>query len=206
MRMFRYFADFEKEEKWLNEMAKQGWELTGKSFGYYFSKIVPDDTNIKIDYRTFKTARDFEDYLMLFKDSGWEHIAGTKTSGVQYFKKVSGNGETEIFSDIPSKAARYKRLSNMWLSLAVSYIPIFTALAATNTIDASVLLNPKLLYYTPGLWEKTGVSFWGAFLFETPFAIMRGFAWLLFPVMIMLFLIFAAKAEKQYRTSNAEQV
>jgi hypothetical protein len=54
----------------------------------------------------------------------------------------------------------------MWITLASSFIPIFAVLISTDSIDAGALLNPKLLYYTPGLWEETGAAFWGAFLFE----------------------------------------
>ena len=202
MRKFRFYINFEKEEKWLNEMAKQGLELSGKSFAYKFNKIMPNDITIKIDYRTFKKTSDFEDYLTLFRDSGWEHIAGSKASGAHYFKKVNESEDADIFSDVTSKALRYKRLSNMWITTAISYIPIFIALVLTGTIDVAAFLNPKLLYYTPGLWDMTGVYFWRAFLIETPFVIMRGFLWSFFLILIILFIIFAIKAEKQYRKTN----
>lgn len=202
MRKFRFYINFEKEEKWLNEMAKQGWELSRRFLKYEFRQIAPNDTIIKIDYRNFKTNKDFQDYITLFRDSGWEHIAGTKASGNQYFKKADENGDTDIFSDVSSKSSRYKRLSNMWILTAISYIPIFIVFVKTKTIDVAALLNPKLLYFTPGLWEKTGISFWRAFLFETPFAIMRGFAWFFFLMMIILYVIFALKAEKHYRKTS----
>ena len=43
-----------------------------------------------------------------------------------------------------------------------------------DTIHLGALANPKELYFTPGLWDKQGVSFLWAFLFETPLALMRG--------------------------------
>jgi hypothetical protein len=199
MRKFKLFLDFEKEARWLNEMASEGYELVGKSFGYRFRKSKPDHANIKIDYRIFKKQADFVDYCTLFEDSGWEHLAGTKSSGTQYFKKVSKDADEDIFSDIDSKAGRYKRLSQMYLSLAMCYLPIFAALVTTNAIHVEAFFNPKQLYFTPGLWDKAGVDFWGAFLFETPFAFFRGFAWLAFPIMIALCLIFSYKAEQRYQ-------
>ncbi|MDP4180528.1 MAG: DUF2812 domain-containing protein [Bacillota bacterium] len=202
MNKFKFYIDLDKEEKWLNKMAKAGWELKDKFCCYTFQKAAPSDTIIKIDYRNFKTSRDFVDYLALFKDSGWEHIAGSKSSGAQYFKKISNDGDEDIFSDIPSKAARYRRISNMWLTMAISYIPLFISLTATKSIDTSTFLNPKLLYYTPGLWEKNGISFLCSFLFETPFAMMRGISWLFFPVMIILYFIFTIKAEIKYRKAS----
>lgn len=204
MKKFRCFLDFEKEENWLNEIAEQGWEFCGKSYKYEFRKIVSNNSIIKIDYHIFKNNSDFQDYLALFRDSGWEHISGSTKSGTQYFKKVKDGDVTDIFSDIPSKEARYKRLSNMWLTMAISYFPILVALIMTKAVDISAFLNPKLLYYTPGLWEKTGTYFWKAFLFETPFAVMRGFFWLLFLALIILYLAFALKAAMHYRKTKLE--
>lgn len=204
MKKFRFYINFEKEEKWLNEMSKQGWELNRKHIKYEFYKTSPNNTIIKIDFRSFKSNDDFQNYITLFKDSGWEHIIGTKTSGKQYFKKIDERAGNDIFSDISSKAERYKKLSNMWLSIAISYIPIFIALVTTKAINIAAILNPKLLYYTPGLWQKTGIYFWKAFIFETPFAIMRGFFWLLFLCLIILYTIFAVKAERHYQKTNSE--
>ncbi|GGH32565.1 DUF2812 domain-containing protein [Paenibacillus segetis] len=207
MKKYKCFINFEKEEQWLNEMAKQGYQLVKKSSSslYRFQSANPDNTTIKIDYRTFKKQEDFVDYCTLFEDSGWEHIAGTKNSGAQYFRKINENGSEDIFSDADSKAGRYQRLSQMWLALATCFIPIFVALVSTNTIDGKALLNPKLLYYTPGLWDKVGVHFWRSFLFETPFVIIRGYLWAFFPVLIVLYLIFALKANKQYRKTQVNK-
>ncbi len=90
----------------------------------------------------------------------------------------------------------------MYISLSMCYLPIFVALIMTGAIHGEALWNPKLLYLTPGIWEKSGLDFWGAFLFETPFAFFRGVTWLLFPALIVLFLIFSSKAEQRYRKSN----
>jgi hypothetical protein len=202
MKKFRLYINLDKEEKWLNEMLNEGWELHRKYIKYEFHKTSTNNTIIKIDYRNFKSNDDFQNYITLFKDSGWEHINGTKTSGKQYFKIIDESGDSDIFSDVSSKAARYKRLSNMWLSIAISYIPIFIALVATKAININAILNPKLLYYTPGLWQKTGTSFWEAFLFETPFAVWRGFIWLIFACLIVLYTIFAVKARRYYQMAT----
>lgn len=198
MRKFKFFLNFEKEEKWLNQMAAEGFEFVGKSLGYLFRPAQSKNPNIKIDYRTFKNQADFIDYCTLFEDCGWKHITGTKNSGAQYFKKVSQNADEDIFSDADSKAARYKRLSEMYMGLGVFYLPIFAALVTTGSIDAATLFNPKQLYYTPGLWEMAGIDFWGAFLFETPFALIRASTWVFIPITTILFFIFGMKAGQHY--------
>ena len=39
MHIFKFFIDYTKEERWLNEMAKKGYEVVNKSFGYTFKNI-----------------------------------------------------------------------------------------------------------------------------------------------------------------------
>jgi hypothetical protein len=167
-----------------------------------FPQIRASGEEIRIDYRTFTKSEDFQDYRQLFEDSGWRHISGTKNSGVQYFVRTGDSADDEIFSDRASKAGRYKRLSNMWLTFAASYLPIMVAILSSGSIDGKAMLNPKLLYYTPGLWEKTSLDFWRSFLFETPFALMRVFSWLVFPFLVSLYFYFAARAYFKYRSST----
>lgn len=205
MKKLGFYINFSKEEKWLNEMEKLGWELNNKNIKYEFSKTSPQNTVIKIDYRNFKSNNDFQNYIVMFKDFGWEHIAGKRNSGKQYFKKIDDKAGEDIFSDVYSKAERYKKLSNMWLTFAMFYVPIFITLITTKAINVAAFLNPKLFYYTPGLWEKTGEHFWKAFLFETPFAMMRGLLWLFFPCIIILYTLFALKAQKYYKKVNVEK-
>lgn len=206
MRKYKFFTNFDEEEKWLSDMARQGYRFTKKTtFGYEFTQGEPEQAKIKIDYRTFKKQEDFEDYCALFEDSGWEHIAGTKSSGYQYFRKApNSQGSEEIFSDADSKAGRYKRLSDMWSTLAITFVPILAVLISTDAIDPGVLLDPKSLYYTPGLWDLQGAAFWRAFLFETPFALFRGVIWAVLPVAIIIYLYCAIRANQQYKKEKGD--
>jgi len=200
MKKTKFFFNLDKEEEWLNDMAQQGLVLSKKGIKYTFDQ-VNDKRLIKIDYRTFKSKKDLEDYILLFEDSGWKHLAGNKNSGKQYFMKKEAHANEDIFSDQRSKAERYKRMSDVWLNSAIAYIPIVVLLYQMKMIDIGSILNPRSLYLTPGLWELTGSSFWKAFLFETPFALGRGFVWLLFPILIILYIVFIIKARMEYKKS-----
>lgn len=78
MRKFRGFIDYDKEEKWLNEMYKKGYELESISFRYKFTPVELENVTVKIDYRIFKNKEN----CALFEDSGWKHLASNKSSGV----------------------------------------------------------------------------------------------------------------------------
>ena len=82
---WRLFLNFDREERWLASMAEQGFALVRRNcFGFYrFLSSEPKDTPIRIDYRPFRCEADFMDYVALFEDSGWKHIAGSRWSGMQ---------------------------------------------------------------------------------------------------------------------------
>ena len=176
MKKFRFYVDFNKEEKWLESMALEGRELKSQGFFYTFKSVPPEEVNIKIDYRFFKNQSDYIDYYQLFEDSGWKLIAGSKNNGNQYFKKINKNSDDDIFSDNASRAGRYKRLSYMMLSMLVVLLPLIIFSYLQGTLNLNIFVNPKTLYLTPGLWDMSGFDFWRRFIFETPFAFMRGFS------------------------------
>lgn len=200
MKKFRCFFKFDKEEKWLESMANQGWLLTQKSFLYTFQNITPCKKTIRIDFRYFKSEEDFADYCTLFEDSGWKHISGTKSSGTQYFLKIRSDNVEDIFSDTLTRAGRYKRLSYMWLFLAIMFIPLILSMRTGGWINFDTLFTPNEWYLTPGLWELSGYHFWLSFIFETPFALMRGIGWMIPIVLIMIFVGFAIKSRLLYRS------
>jgi len=204
---FRLFMDFAREEAWLNEMARQGWELTAVSLGnYHFRQAEQNDTKIRIDFREFSNQTGYESYITLFEDSGWQHLAGTRTSGAQYFKRVSPDSTEDIFSDALSRAMRYRRFAGMWLTLAATMLVLLTALAVSGSLDLQAIIKPKLFYLTPGLWEREGAAFWKAFLFETPFALMRALLVYFMPVPLILYLVNALHSYRLFMKEKNRNV
>lgn len=189
MRIYKYFMDFSKEEHWLGKMAADGLKLVEKSNwgGYVFVEGGQPEDMYRIDYHRFKSKADFEDYRALFEDSGWRLVSGTWQSGFQYFIRINDAAGSDIFSDAPSRAGRYKRLAAMWLSMSVVFTPLLAALMWNDFIDPSVFLHPDRLYYTPGLWDMEGGKFLRSFLFETPFAAFRGILWLILPLSLLFY-------------------
>lgn len=197
----KYFLDFAKEELWLAKMSEDGYTFCSVNYfgNYTFLNTQPEKKDYRIDYRVFNHFSDFQDYCTLFEDSGWKHVWGTKNSGSQYFLKIREDASDDIFSDAASKAGRYKRLYSVWLSMLATFLPLFVALFMTNHYNATAFTNPKALYFTPGLWSMTGFRFWRAFLFETPFAVGRGFLWVLFLAVLLFYLISFLRAFTLYR-------
>lgn len=199
-----FVTNIEKEENWINQQIRQGYRLKAVTAGigrYLFEKEDAQDGEkcniheIKMDFRIFKKEDEFQDYLALFEDSGWRHIAGSKSTGSQYFERMHADAGADIFSDSQSKGERYKRLANMFLELFMIYLPTLMIFWMTGIVDIGKMFHLKELYYTPGLWERTGIDFWSAFLFETPFALGRGGVFgLLFFAIVLAYAYFGLKA------------
>ncbi len=205
MKKIKFFLNFEKEEKWLGEMEEKGYLFERKSFFYHFTKTNSSNGIIKIDYRHFKDYNDFTDYISMFEDSGWKHISGTKSSGTQYFRLIDKEKNEDIFSDARSRAGRYKRISDVWLTCEMIFVAWFIILASQGMVEIERLFHPEEWYLTPGLWELEGFSFIWAFLFETPFAIFRECWWLFCILFAILCGIFALKSSLAYKKSVTEE-
>lgn len=205
MKQFKLFIDFTKEEQYLNEQAKKGYKFFKYScLGFYhFVNAAPADTNYRIDYHTFKNQYDFNNYITMFEDSGWRHVYGTKSSGGQYFLPIIEDAPSDIFSDVTSKAQRYIRYQRtciLWFVLLFIYSTSFLL------INKPGLSAP--IFLTPGLWEKQGLRFWFAFLFELPFALMRvlpAFLFLAGSIYNGCLAIMARKSYKNFLSQNKEQ-
>lgn len=185
MKKFRLFMDIQKEENWLNKMAKQGWLCRHvSSIGiYHFEQTAATDQVIRIDYQTFKTKEAKNRYIELYEEYGWKHLGGT---GTQYWLKPA-DGMDELFSDNTSQKAYLRRLLEYYGTSTL----IFFVLTIALFNNFSQYRNLKDAYFTPGLWDKEGLNFLFAFLFETPFAVLRfGTPWFFLICLAVLLIMY----------------
>lgn len=202
MKKFKVFVDISEEEKYLNEMANKGYFLKKySSFGrYHFIEGKPEDLYYRIDYRVFKKKDDFDDYILLFEDSGWKHVYGTYQSGSQYFLPKSVDSTEDIFSDIESKAGRYLRFIQVARLCSILFIIALVIILISVNFNLS-----ELTFLTPGLWDKQGDEFWKAFWFEVPFVILRIIPPILLIISTVIYSIWAIQAKKLYKAALSKK-
>jgi hypothetical protein len=118
-RLFWAWED-DKEERWLREMARQGWHLRQAALvRFEFDRGEPADVVYRLDYNIL-AQRDRDEYLGLFRAAGWEHVG--EVANWHYFRTQAVAGaDPDIFSDVESRIAKYKRL----LVLLLALLPIF---------------------------------------------------------------------------------
>lgn len=103
--------DFDKEEKWLNEMAAKGLSLVGVGFcRYEFEDCVPGEYAIRLE-RLEQQASHPESikYLEFLEETGAEHV-GTFQNQWVYLRKKKADGDFQIFSDNDSRITHLGRI------------------------------------------------------------------------------------------------
>lgn len=198
----KFFTSPEKEEAWLEQMALRGWFLIKvSSFPMYtFEQRAPEKRVYKIDYRAFKNPADREDYLALFRDSGWQPVMPREVNSAFYFFSSQPDAVTDIFSDAVSRAQRNLRYATL---SACSILPAFIPLLALYLTGSFKLSSVG--YLTPGLWDMQGMEFVFHFLFETPFVLLRGGAYVLPLVPLALMLFFIIRYYRAYHKAVRQQ-
>lgn len=122
-----FFAwDFEKEEKWLNEMSAKGLQLVSVGFcKYVFEKGMQGEYTYKLEFlENLPSNYQSTSYIDFLKETGIEYI-GSVFRWV-YFRKKATSGKFEIYSDIESRIKHYKRI--MALLAVLTPLGIFTAI------------------------------------------------------------------------------
>jgi hypothetical protein len=105
-----FIWNFDKEERWLNEMAAKGFALTSVGFcRYEFEDCLPGEYNIRLEMLS-KTVSSHEsqNYIKFLEETGAEHI-GTLFSWV-YFRKKAESAPFNLFSDIDSRIRHLNRI------------------------------------------------------------------------------------------------
>ncbi|HEY9060345.1 MAG TPA: DUF2812 domain-containing protein [Pseudobacteroides sp.] len=116
-----FFAwDFEKEEKWLNEMSAKGLQLVSVGFcKYVFEEGIHGEYTYKLELlENLPSNYESSSYIKFLEETGVEHI-GSLFRWV-YFRKKTTSGAFEIYSDIESKIKHYKRI----MTLLACLIPV----------------------------------------------------------------------------------
>lgn len=105
--------EFEKLEKWLVQMHREGWKFTDVNLLdiYCFEKCEPQEVIYRMDYQVKRMG---DDYFQLFSDCGWEHVFNM--NGFHIFRKNDtecNDGlrrDAEIFSNDESRLGMIKRI------------------------------------------------------------------------------------------------
>ena len=115
---YRFYLDYDKEEKWINKMAGEGWHLTKCILGrFVFTKGEPGAFIYRNEFISGMSRKEREEYFEILKESGVTII--NEFGGWIYMKRAAAEGPFEIYTDAKSKIGYYKRMLNIFLLLFI---------------------------------------------------------------------------------------
>jgi hypothetical protein len=119
----RLYVDFEKEERWLNEMAATGLDLVRYSWGtYHFEEGAPGEWIYRIELLPKDPRKPAsKDYLDFMAAAGVQTVT-TYMSWV-YFRRPAAEGPFQLFSDLDSRISHYRRVLTLFGCLLVALVP-----------------------------------------------------------------------------------
>lgn len=120
MTKYRWFWvwDFDKEERWLNEMAANGWNLVSVGYcRYIFEKGEPGAYTYRLEMHGYD-----ENYISFMEETGAEYVG--KVLQWLFFRKRSELGQFDIFSDIDSKMAHLNKIYKLVMALGTANLVI----------------------------------------------------------------------------------
>lgn len=113
--------DFDKEEEWLENMARNGWVLDGVGFcTYHFIKTEPGEYSVRLQY--LPIAEENTDYTNLLEESGAERV-GRMVQWV-YYRKKTADGPFQLFSDLDSRITHLDKIAKLMLIIAIMNLVI----------------------------------------------------------------------------------
>lgn len=106
----KLFINFEKEEKWINDLAAKGLNFIDYSFSrYLFEEGTPGEYIYRIELLdNIPTHPESKTYIKFMEETGAECVA-TYSRWV-YFRKKASEGTFDLYSDYDSRIKHYKRI------------------------------------------------------------------------------------------------
>ncbi len=137
--------DFEKEERWLNQMAMQGWALAEVGFcRYTFEKCEPGEYIVRLQMQ--KNDPDYVDFL---EEIGAEYV-GRMVQWI-YVRRRAEEGPFELFSDTQSRLDHLNWIARMLLAVGIMNLVIGVVNAFSgNAVGAVNVAGATLLMYGLG--------------------------------------------------------
>lgn len=138
--------DFEKEERWLNQMAMEGWALVSVGFSkYIFERCQPGDYIIRLEMHDADS-----EYISFMNELGAEYLGNVFKW--MYLRRKAQFGEFDVFSDIDSRIRHIDNISKLLtivctFNLIVGVTNSFNPVAPIGFIN---LLAAALLAYGIG--------------------------------------------------------
>lgn len=132
--IWKAYWNYEKEEKWLNEMSAKGLSLTDYSWcRYVFEETQPNQYTYRIELLKYSPSHpESKSYINFLEENGIEHV--TSYMRWIYVRKKTSDGPFDLYTDKDSIIQHYRRIFTLWntmmyVEFIVGVMNLFTGIA-----------------------------------------------------------------------------
>lgn len=132
------YWDYEKEERWLNEMSARGLAMTDYSWCRYAFADAPNNAyTYRIELlENVPTHPESMAYLRFLEENGVECVASYMRW--VYLRKPTADGPFDIYTDIDSKIKHYQRINRFLSTMMFLEFGIAAFNLSIGVLDLSV--------------------------------------------------------------------
>ncbi len=150
MRKYRLFISYQKERRWLEQMALEGWFLTDIRVGvcYTFEKGEPCHLLYDIDqFRlsknpTLEEIHRKEIFLEMAKELGWHEVTHDEAMVYYFAKRYEEGGINELHNDLQSRKQRAAKF-RVTMEMQGSQMVFWGMIVLLMDIAANLVLTLK---------------------------------------------------------------
>lgn len=139
----RLFLDFEKEEKWLNEMAAKGYQFISYCIPQYlFDEGEPGEYTYRIELLdNLPTNIEGQAHIRFVEETGAECVDTYWRWA--YFRRKSTEGPFDLYTDLSSRLKHYQRIMTLigCITIIEIAIAIFGAINYHHEMLASMSIS-----------------------------------------------------------------
>ncbi|MBE6207759.1 MAG: DUF2812 domain-containing protein [Rikenellaceae bacterium] len=159
-KVWRYYniAEYEKEEQWINEMAKEGWQLTAIGFcRYIFRRGTPGEYIYKLDV-VERTASDEvkESYFNFLTECGIR-VVGEFKDWI-YLQKRTADGPFDMKDDTYAKLRTVNKVYSFAVRTLCKLLKIFAGVVIICSLGQMLSSNYAIQELFGGIMGGCAIS------------------------------------------------
>ena len=126
VKKFKWMTSYQKEKKWLEEMALQGWFLENISMGVFYTFVKGEPKKMLYDVDQFalpkkptlEEIQHKELFLDMAKELGWQEVTHSETMVYYFTKEYEEGGINELHNDEDSRRYMADKFRNFYMENA----------------------------------------------------------------------------------------
>ena len=159
-RVWRFWtiAEYEQEEQWINEMARDGWALTAVGFcRFIFRRSRPGKFIYKLDIVERTTQDEVKESYFNFLTECGIRIVGEYKDWI-YLQKRAADGPFDMKNDTYAKLRKVNKIYSFAIRTICRLLRIFMLLICLFSMVELFVEKPEIVEFSRGMMAGIGIS------------------------------------------------